>query len=45
MFPRRCERPEEKALAVPDWSREEFLTIAEVAGVLKLNEQTIRNSI
>jgi excisionase family DNA binding protein len=31
--------------AVPDWSREEFLTVAEVAAGLKLNQQTIRNWI
>ena len=28
---------------VPDWSHEEFLTVAEVAELLRLNQQTIRN--
>jgi excisionase family DNA binding protein len=30
---------------MPAWTNEEFLTVAEVAGVLKLNQQTIRNWI
>jgi excisionase family DNA binding protein len=30
---------------VPDWDNEEFLTVAEVAERLKLNQQTIRNWI
>jgi excisionase family DNA binding protein len=30
---------------MPDWSFEEFMTVAEVAGLLKLNQQTIRNWI
>lgn len=30
---------------MPDWANEEFLTVAEVAGILKLNPQTIRNWI
>jgi excisionase family DNA binding protein len=28
---------------MPDWPREQFLTVAEVAELLKLNQQTIRN--
>ena len=28
---------------MPDWANEEFLTVAEVAAVLRLNQQTIRN--
>jgi excisionase family DNA binding protein len=30
---------------VPDFSNEEFLTVAEIASILKLNQQTIRNWI
>lgn len=30
---------------MPDWSEEEFVTVAEVANLLKLNQQTIRNWI
>jgi len=30
---------------MPDWSNEEFPTVAEVAELLKLNQQTIRNWI
>ena len=30
---------------MPDFSNEEFLTVAEVAAVLKLNQQTVRNWI
>jgi excisionase family DNA binding protein len=30
---------------VPDWDNEEFLTVAEVAERLRLNQQTIRNWI
>jgi hypothetical protein len=30
---------------VRDWSGEEFMTVAEVAALLKLNQQTIRNWI
>ena len=30
---------------MPDWPNEEFLTVAEVATLLKLNQQTIRNWI
>jgi excisionase family DNA binding protein len=28
---------------VPDWANEEFMTVAEVAALLRLNQQTIRN--
>jgi hypothetical protein len=30
---------------MPDWSAEEFMTVAEVAPLLRLNQQTIRNRI
>jgi hypothetical protein len=30
---------------VRDWSGEEFMTVAELAALLKLNQQTIRNWI
>ena len=30
---------------MPDWSQAEFVTVADVADLLKLNQQTIRNWI
>lgn len=30
---------------MPDWAHEQFLTVAEVAATLRLNQQTIRNWI
>jgi excisionase family DNA binding protein len=34
-----------RVASVPDWPNEEFMTVAEVAALLKLNQQTIRNWI
>jgi excisionase family DNA binding protein len=36
---------EARVASVPDWPNEEFMTVAEVAALLKLNQQTIRNWI
>jgi hypothetical protein len=30
---------------MPDWSSAEFMTVAEVAETLRLNQQTVRNWI